>query len=106
MVLVTGILTVLIGVAPVRFVVIVFLFQALFVTGIMPLSFVLIARTFNREMRGMATSLVLTISTVFGSGVISYLLGLSGDLISFRFGISVLGIFVILSSWLLLKELK
>jgi len=106
MVLITGILTVLIGMAPVRFVVIVFLLQALFVTGIFPLSFVLIARTFSRETRGMATSLVLTVATIFGSGVMSYLLGLSGDLMSFRFGISVLGIFVILSSWLLLKELK
>jgi NNP family nitrate/nitrite transporter-like MFS transporter len=106
MVLVTGILTVLIGIVPVRFVVIVFLLQALFVTGIFPLSFVLIARTFSRETRGMATSLVLTVATIFGSGVMSYLLGLSGDLISFRFGISVLGVFVILSSLLLLRELK
>jgi MFS family permease len=106
MVLITGILTVLIGVAPVRFVVIVFLLQALFVTGIFPLAFVLIARTFSGEMSGMATSLVLTAATIFGSGVISYLLGLSCDLISFRFGISVLGAFVILSSWLLLKKLK
>jgi NNP family nitrate/nitrite transporter-like MFS transporter len=106
MMLVTGILTVLIGVAPVKFVVIVFLLQTLFVTGIFPLSFVLIARTFGRETRGMATSLVLTVATVFGSGVMSYLLGLSGDLISFRFGISILGIFVILSSLLLLKKME
>jgi hypothetical protein len=53
-----------------------------------------------------ATSLVLTIAAIFGSGVISYLLGLSGDLISFRFGISVLGVFVLFSGWLLLKELE
>jgi NNP family nitrate/nitrite transporter-like MFS transporter len=106
MVLVTGILTVLIGIAPVKFVVIVFLLQALFVTGVFPLTFVLIAKTFSRETRGMATSLVLTVATIFGSGVMSYLLGLSGDLISFRFGITALGIFVILSSWLLLKELE
>ena len=106
MVLVTGILTVLIGIAPVRFIGIVFLFQALFVTGIFPLSFVLIASTFSRETRSMATSLIMTIVVIFGGGVIPYLLGLSGDLISFRFGISVLGVFVILSSWLLFKELK
>jgi MFS family permease len=106
MVLVTGILTVLIGIAPVRFVVVVFLLQAFFVTGVFPLAFVLIAKTFNRETRTMATSLVLTAATIFGSGVMSYLLGLSGDLISFRFGISVLGILVILSSWLLLKEIE
>ena len=106
MVLVTGILTVLIGIAPVKFVVIVFLLQALFVTGFFPLTFVLIAKTFSRETRGMATSLVLTVATIFGSGVISYLLGLSGDLISFRFGITVLGIFVILSSSLTLREME
>jgi MFS family permease len=106
MVFITGILTVLIGIAPVRFVLIVFLMQALFVTGIFPLTFVLIARTFSGETRGMATSLVLTIAAIFGSGGISYLLGLSGDLISFRFGISVLGGFVILSSGLLLRELE
>jgi NNP family nitrate/nitrite transporter-like MFS transporter len=106
MVLITGILTVFIGIAPVRFVVIVFLLQALFVTGVFPLSFVLIARTFNRETRGMATSLILTIATIFGIGVIPFLLGLSGDLSSFRFGISILGVCVLSSSWLLLMELK
>jgi hypothetical protein len=36
----------------------------------------------------------MTISMSAGSGLITYLLGLSGDLISFRFG------FVVLARWL------
>ena len=43
-----------------------------------------------------------------GWGVTPYLLGLAGDHISFRFGIMVLGILVMLSSGLvyLLKEIQ
>jgi fucose permease len=54
----------------------------------------------------MATSLVMIASSTCGGGVMPYLLGLSGDLISFRFGISVLGVFVVLSSLLLLRKLE
>jgi NNP family nitrate/nitrite transporter-like MFS transporter len=106
MVLVSGILTVLLGIVPTRFIWAALLSQALFVTGIFPLTFVLIAKIFSREVRSMATSLIMTVSSICGGGVIPYLLGLSGDLISFRFGISVLGILVMLSSWLLLRELE
>jgi MFS family permease len=106
MVLVSGVLTVLLGVVPARFIWAALLSQALFVTGIFPLTFVLIAKTFSKEVRNIATSLVLIASSICGGGVIPYLLGLSGDLISFRFGISVLGILVMLSSWLLLRKLE
>jgi len=106
MVLVSGVLTVLLGVVPARFIWAALLSQALFVTGIFPLTFVLIAKTFSKEVRNIATSLVLIASSICGGGVIPYLLGLSGDLISFRFGISALGILVMLSSWLLLRELE
>jgi hypothetical protein len=55
----------------------------------------------------MATGFILIFSVLFGSGLIPYLLGLSGDLIGFRFGIVLLGIIVVASSPLLfyLKEL-
>ena len=106
MVLVSGILTVLLGIVPTRFIGVALILQALFVTGIFPLTFVLIAKIFNREVRSMATSFILTVSSICGGGIIPYLLGLSGDLISFRFGISILGIFVILSSSLLLRKLE
>jgi len=98
MMFLTGILTILVGMASVKLVGILLFFQAICITGFFPLGFLSLARTFNKEMIGMATGLVLTLSTVLGGGVIPYLLGLSGDLISFRFGIAILGIMVVLSS--------
>jgi NNP family nitrate/nitrite transporter-like MFS transporter len=108
MMFLTGILTVLTGVSPVRFIGVTLFFQALFVTGFFPLGLVSIAKMFDREARSLAMGIILTLSVLVGGGIIPYLLGLSGDLISFRFGISLLGICVILSSSLVfyLKELK
>jgi hypothetical protein len=40
---------------------------------------------------------------VFGSGIIPYLLGVSGDLNSFRLGIVILGVLVTLSSGLIFR---
>jgi hypothetical protein len=48
----------------------------------------------------MATGFILTLGVVFGLGVVPYLLGVAGDLMSFRFGIALLGICVIASSGL------
>jgi MFS family permease len=108
MLLLTGLFTVLLGVATVRFIGITLFFQVIFVTGFFPMGLVSVARTFDRETRGMATGLILAFGMMVGSGLIPYLLGLSGDLISFRLGIVLLGILVIASSWLLfyLKELE
>lgn len=77
-------------------------------TGFFPLGLVTIAKMFDRETRSLAMGIILTLSVLVGSGIIPYLLGLSGDLISFRFGISLLGICVMLSSSLVfyLKELQ
>jgi hypothetical protein len=63
---------------------------------------------FERDIRGLATGLTLTIGVICGGGLMPYLLGLSGDWFSFRIGISLLGMAVILSSSLVfsLKEIK
>jgi MFS transporter, NNP family, nitrate/nitrite transporter len=105
---VTGILTVLLGISPVRHVGIFLFMQAVLVTGFFPVALVSVAKMFTREMRSMATGLILTFAIIFGVGVMPYLLGLSGDLISFRVGIVILGILVTLSSLLAfsLKELR
>ncbi len=105
--LLTGLLTITAGIVSARFVGFSLFFQVIFVTGIFPLGLVSIARLFDAKTRGMATGIILTVSVVLGSGLIPYLLGLSGDLISFRFGFVCLGGLVTLSSLLLfyLKEL-
>jgi MFS transporter, NNP family, nitrate/nitrite transporter len=104
--LATGLLTVFVGLAPVRYVGAILFFQAAAATGVFPLALVAVARRFDREQRSMATSLVMISSIIFGGGAAPYLLGLSGDLISFRFGIVALGALVILLSPLILAMKK
>jgi NNP family nitrate/nitrite transporter-like MFS transporter len=108
MLVITGVFTVLLGLASARYTGIVLFLQALFVTGFFPVGLVAIARIFNREMRGLATGIIISVSMVVGGGIVPYLLGISGDLYSFRLGITVLGIFTALASSLIfrLKELK
>lgn len=106
--IITGVLTVLMGLASVRHIGIILFLQAFFVTAFFPAGLVAIAKTFSREMRSLATGIILAVSMVSGAGIIPYLLGVSGDTISFRLGITILGILTALSSRLIfeLKELE
>ena len=106
--LATGILTMLLAVRDVRLIKILLFLQASIATGFFPISLVTISKMFSKEERGQATGFVITFGSVFGIGIIPYLLGVSGDLASFRAGILVLGILTALSSALVInmKELK
>ena len=106
--IITGVFTVIMGLVSVRYIGIVLFLQAFFVTAFFPVGLVALAKTFNREMRSLATGIILALAIAFGGGIIPYLLGVSGDLYSFRLGITILGIFVGLSSTLIfhLKELE
>ena len=99
LVLLTGLLTVFLGAVSVRHVGVALFLQAVVVTGFFPVALVSIAKMFGREVRSMATGFIVTLAIVFGVGLIPYLLGLSGDLISFRFGIVVLGSLTCLSRY-------
>jgi MFS family permease len=106
--IITSIFTVLMSLASVKYIGVVLFLQASFVTGFFPVGLVAIAKTFSREMRGLATGIILAVSVIFGGGIMPYLLGVSGDLYSFRIGITVIGIFVALGSTLIfrVKELE
>lgn len=106
--IITSILTVLLGLVSVRYIGIVLFLQAFFVTAFFPVGLVALAKTFNRKMRSLATGIILAVSILFGGGILPYMLGVSGDMISFRLGITILGIFVALASTLIfhLKELE
>jgi MFS family permease len=105
---VTSVCTILMGLASVRYIGIILFLQASFVTGFFAVGLVAIAKTFSREMRGLATGIILAVSNLCGSGIMPWLLGVSGDLYSFRLGITLLGIGVGLVSALVfrLKELE
>ncbi|MEN6489706.1 MAG: MFS transporter [Smithella sp.] len=104
----TSIFTVLLGLSPVKYVGIVLFMQAFFVIAFFPVGLVMIAKTFTREMRSLATGIIVALSVVFGGGLIPYLLGVSGDLYSFRLGITVFGILIMPAAALVfrLKELE
>ncbi len=104
---VAGILTVFLGLVSVRYVGAILFLQASVVTGFFPIGLVAIAKIFNREMRSLATGIIIAISMAIGGGVVPYLLGVSGDLHSFGSGIMILGILVVMASALVfrLKEL-
>jgi NNP family nitrate/nitrite transporter-like MFS transporter len=105
---VTSVFTVLLGLSPVRHTGVLLFFQAFFVTGFFPVGLVAIARTFSREMRGLATGIILSSSFFVGGGVMPWLLGISGDLYRFRLGITALGVLTLFASTLVfrLRELK
>jgi len=63
MMLLTGIFTVLLGVASIRWVGIFLFLQAVVVTGFFPLGLVSMARMFDREIRGLATGVTLTVGS-------------------------------------------
>jgi NNP family nitrate/nitrite transporter-like MFS transporter len=98
--LVAGIFTILMGLASPGYVAVFLCIQTFVITAFFPAGLVLTAKMFSREKRSMATGLILALSIILGGGVIPYLLGLSADHISFRFGIVILGILVCLSSLL------
>jgi len=97
---ISGFLTILVGATSASIIGIVLFLQAVFITGVMPISFVCMARLFDRETMSMAIGLIVPLSTLFGTGLFPYLLGLCGDLLSFRFGIIGLGILLTLISWI------
>ncbi|HOS60774.1 MAG TPA: hypothetical protein PK661_11805, partial [Syntrophorhabdaceae bacterium] len=107
-IVITSFFTILMGLVGARYIGFVLFFQAFFVTGFFPVGLVAIAKMFNREMRSLATGLILAMSILFGGGIIPYFLGVSGDLHSFAIGITIFGVLLMLSSTLIfhLKELE
>lgn len=102
----TGILTILVAIGDVRWIRLILFLQASIATGFFPISLVTISKMFSREERGQATGFVLAFGSVFGIGIVPYLLGVSGDLVSFRVGILALGVLTALSSLLMIPLSK
>ena len=105
---VSGLLTGFVGLASVRLIGVALFFQASFIYGFFPAGLIAISRMFDLNVRGVATGFIFGFGVVFGWGITPYLLGLSGDLLSFRFGFLALGISTILSAGLLffVRELR
>ena len=103
----TGLMTVLLAMKDTHWIKFLLFIQATISGAFPPLALVAISRMFDRETRGQATGFVVTVGMV-GTGIIPYLIGLTGDLASFRLGIFLLGLCTMLASSLLhlLRELS
>jgi len=79
----------------------VFLFaQAAVSAGFYPIALVRVSRMYDSESRGQAVGFMITLGVV-GLALFPYLLGVAGDLISFRVGFVALGVLTALSAGLL-----
>jgi MFS family permease len=105
-VLFTGFLTMLLVTKNIRWIPTLLFVQATISGAFPPLTLVAISRMFDRETRGQATGFIVTVGMV-GTGIIPHLIGLTGDLTSFRLGIFLLGLCTVIASTplLLLTEL-
>jgi NNP family nitrate/nitrite transporter-like MFS transporter len=105
---ISGAFTIFVALAGVKLIGPALFLQASFIYGFFPAGLIAISRIFDLHVRGIATGFIFGCGVVFGWGITPYLLGLSGDILSFKFGILVLGIITILSSTLLffVKELQ
>ena len=106
--IISGAFTVFVALSGVKLMGLALFLQASFIYGFFPAGLIALSKIFELEIRGIATGFIFGCGVVFGWGVAPCLLGLSGDLLSFRFGILVLGTATMLSSGLLflIKELK
>jgi len=106
-ILLLGLLTMSLTVKEIRWIKFFLFVQATVSGAYPPLVLVAISRMFGSETRGQATGFIITLGMA-GSGIIPYLLGFTGDMISFRLGIFLLGLCTVLASGLLyfLKELR
>lgn len=99
-VLTTGVMTMFLAAKDIRLIKPLLFIQATISGGFPSLALVAISRMFDHETRGQATGFVIMLG-MLGSGVIPHLIGLTGDLVSFRLGIFILGFCTALTSGLL-----
>ncbi len=100
---ISAILTCFISFSPVELLPYILFLQATIITAFFPSSFVLCSKLFDFEKRSFATGFTTSFGVMVGLGVISYALGLCGDLLNFKTGITLLGLALLASSFLLLR---
>lgn len=96
----TGVCTMFIGHGNLVVVEVAMFLQGTVIAGYFAIGLMAISRAFSMAERGLASGLMTTMGSVLGSGLTSYLFGLAGDHISFKFGIFTFGVVVMFASGL------
>lgn len=91
---VTGILTLLLGVASTHWVIIVVFLQPIFAVCFYPAGFSALSSISSPENRNVAVSLTIPIAFVLGGGAVPAFIGIMADLGYFSWGISLSGILI------------
>jgi NNP family nitrate/nitrite transporter-like MFS transporter len=89
--LVTGIMTILLGITPGRYATIVVFLQPSVAVCFFPAGFAAMAFIFPPKSRSLAVSLIVPLATLVGGGIVPIFIGLIGDVGSFALGISISG---------------
>jgi NNP family nitrate/nitrite transporter-like MFS transporter len=90
--LITGILTILLGIAPGAWMIPCIFLQPMAAICFFPAGFTAISRIGSADSRNVAISLTVPLGFILGGGVVPALLGWSGERISFSVGIIAVGI--------------
>ena len=88
---VTGMMTVLLGITPNRYVHLLVFLQPLVAVCFFPAAFAAVAFIFPAKSRNLAVALIIPISFLVGGGIFPIFIGLIGDFSTFGLGIAVSG---------------
>jgi NNP family nitrate/nitrite transporter-like MFS transporter len=92
--LLSGLLTVLLGIADGSWLVVIVILQPLLAVCFFPAGFVALSMIVAPAYRNVAVSLTAPFGFIFGGGIIPILIGVAGDAGTFSFGIVLVGILI------------
>ena len=89
--LITGMMTVLLGIAPGRYAHVIVFLQPLVAVCFFPAGFAAVSFIFPPKSRNLAVSLIVPLAILVGGGIVPIFIGLIGDISSFALGIAISG---------------
>lgn len=102
----TAITTSLAGLGPLWWTIIMLALQPIFVVCFFPVGFAVLSLVCPQNTSDLSVSLTITCSSVFGAGLLPWVLAWGGQQIGFGYCFVILGIFILGSSMLAIKNLR
>lgn len=87
----TGMMTVLLGIAPSRYAHVIVFLQPMLAGCFFPAGFAAVSFIFPPKLRNLAVSLIVPMAFLAGGGIVPIFIGLVGDISSFALGIAISG---------------
>lgn len=97
--LLSGLLTIFIGLAPSSWMAVAVFLQPLAAVCFFPAGLAVLSRTSSSAGRNLAVALAVPIAMLFGGGVVPTFIGLTGDFSSLALGIFVTGTMISIGAW-------